>query len=254
MMSTAPVAVATPAGREQTDRRLGAAILVLLVLAIALCWGAWWILCGARSGNEFIAAPLRSVLGANYGVDPLSTKAAALNIGLVGDVIREQTATAGVDRQATPASVLETSVPAVTQQPGAATPSPTRTPGQTPTSAPSQTPTTQARPTNLPPATDTQPPPPSRAHVPPPPSNTPVPPPRNRPKPASYPTALASGRSGFSSCSNLHGPLLNFGLKLVSRGRPSPSSGPWPGVRGRSGCPAKRVHSPGPMGRRSCRA
>lgn len=85
-MSTAPVAA--PAGPERADRRLGAATLVLLVLAVALCLGAWWILYSARSGSEYIAAPLRSVLVANYGGDPMSTKAAALNIVLVGDVIR----------------------------------------------------------------------------------------------------------------------------------------------------------------------
>src|SRR5579859_7432801 len=83
-------------------------------------------------GPHFIPAPLRSVLVANYGVDPRSTSAAAVNINLVNDVIRDQTATPGVDRQATLSSVLQTPVATITPQPTPTIASPSPTASGTP--------------------------------------------------------------------------------------------------------------------------
>src|SRR5260221_10265813 len=105
---------AGPADDERSRRRTNTILVLLLLAAAALCLAAWWSLYLAPASGNFIAAPLRSVLVANYGADPLSTGAVSVNLSLIGDVIGDQTGTPGSNRQATLASVLQTPVVTVT--------------------------------------------------------------------------------------------------------------------------------------------
>ena len=129
---------ATHAVEETGNRRTSVVIALLLFAAVGLCLAAWWSLYLAPNVDNFIAAPLRSVLVANYGADPLSTRGVAIDISLVGDLIGDQTGTPGVDRQATLASVLQTPVVTITASGGVvtSTPSPTSSPTATPSATP----------------------------------------------------------------------------------------------------------------------
>jgi hypothetical protein len=195
---TAVAAIQEPRDRAN-DWRKRTLLLLLLLAAMLLCLGAWWMLYFASPSSNFIAAPLRSILAANYGVDPLGTPVAALNLNLVSDIIHDQTSTPGVDRQATLSSALQTPVAMVTQQPGQASASPTASPTRPATSSPTRTqsPTllvAYAKPTGTetPPPSATRSSPPTNSHLPPsntpvPPSNTQVPHPSHTPKPSHTP-------------------------------------------------------------------
>jgi len=58
-----------PAGESRqsdvTDRRTSTIIVLLLFAAAGLCLAAWWTLYVAPTADNFISAPLHSVLVAN---------------------------------------------------------------------------------------------------------------------------------------------------------------------------------------------
>jgi hypothetical protein len=162
-----PAAGAVPATaprRRQPDRRLRLVYVLLVLLAGSLGLAAWL---AARAGPRplaFIGAPLHSVLVADYSADPLGTRAAVVEVGIIQDVIAAQTTgTPPPDRLATVIVALATPVPSVTLLPGTrapatqrptATTTPSATAPHTATQTASPTPTS-APPTALPTLTAT---------------------------------------------------------------------------------------------------
>ncbi|MCL4562371.1 MAG: hypothetical protein M1281_17385, partial [Chloroflexi bacterium] len=111
------------------DRRILFLLFLLLLLFLCASWmllAAGW---GAGLGVGSLPVALHSVLVADYGADPFALNIPAMQAGLIGSALEDQTNTTNLPgRLATLAWNLQTPVPTVTPQFGQVTTTPTQTP------------------------------------------------------------------------------------------------------------------------------